>query len=176
MILKDRCFRCLSLFFIIVFIVGDTMSEKKKTNEVNETQPKGNNARQSLAEKLILFAVFIVFAALVVSFAYNWNYVGEEDSGDVVSFQYTTSKKTPIVVYDSGEQSGMEELVTDKININTATLDELDSLPGIGPSKAQAIIDYRDKESIFTCPEDIKKVSGIGDKIYEQIKDKITVE
>ena len=152
------------------------MSEKKKANEANETRPKGNDGRQSLAEKLILFVVFMVFAAIVVSFAYNWNYVGEGDSGDVVSFQYTTSRKSPLVVESTDGQGGEGVSVTDKININTATLDELDSLPCIGPSKAQAIIDYREKVSIFTSPEDIKNVSGIGDKTYEQIKDMITVE
>ena len=153
------------------------MSEKKETHEANDTKSSENNGKQSLAEKLILFAVFMVFAALVVAFAYNWNYVGKGDSREVVSFQYTTSKKAPINTENGGGPSGASSLnITDKINLNTATLEQLDSLPGIGPSKAQAIIDYREKESIFTKPEDIKKVSGIGDKTYEQIKDMITVE
>ncbi|KJS17354.1 MAG: hypothetical protein VR69_05245 [Peptococcaceae bacterium BRH_c4b] len=61
------------------------------------------------------------------------------------------------------------------VNINTAGLAELDTLPGIGPSLAQRIISYREENGTFTDPEDIKKISGIGDKKYEQLKDFITV-
>lgn len=60
------------------------------------------------------------------------------------------------------------------ININTATLEELDALPGIGPSKAQAIIDYRQKYGKFTRKEDLMGVSGIGEKTYAELKDLIT--
>ncbi len=62
------------------------------------------------------------------------------------------------------------------INLNTATLAELDKLPGIGPAKAQAIIDYRDKKGGFTKKSQIKNVSGIGDATYEKIEGMITVE
>lgn len=60
------------------------------------------------------------------------------------------------------------------ININTATKEELMTLTGIGESKAEAIISYREKTA-FTKIEDIKNVSGIGDSIYEDIKNNITV-
>lgn len=60
-----------------------------------------------------------------------------------------------------------------KININTATEAELVQLPGIGPVTAQKIIDYRESNGKFSNVEDIKNVSGIGDKKFEQIKDKI---
>ncbi len=61
------------------------------------------------------------------------------------------------------------------ININTAGMAELETLPGIGPSLAGRIIDYREKNGYFTDPEDVKKVSGIGDKKYEQLKNFISV-
>lgn len=60
-----------------------------------------------------------------------------------------------------------------KISINTATKEELLTLPDIGDSKANAIIEYREK-SKFKSIEDIKKVSGIGDKLYDKIKEFIT--
>ena len=62
-----------------------------------------------------------------------------------------------------------------KININVATLDELKILPGIGDAKASAIIDYRNTNGNFKSIEEIKNISGISDKLYEQIKDFITV-
>ncbi len=61
-----------------------------------------------------------------------------------------------------------------KININTATKDELDNLEGIGETIAQRIIDYR-KEHPFKTIYDLKKVSGIGNKTFEKIEDSITV-
>jgi competence protein ComEA len=61
------------------------------------------------------------------------------------------------------------------ININTASASELDTLPGIGPTTAQKIIDYRQQNGPFVSKEDIINVSGIGPGTYERIKDLITV-
>lgn len=62
------------------------------------------------------------------------------------------------------------------ININTANLEQLDSLPGIGPAIAQRIIDYRETVGNFTRIEDITEVSGIGEATFAKIKDMIVVE
>jgi competence protein ComEA len=64
---------------------------------------------------------------------------------------------------------------TAAINLNTATKDELVALPGIGPAKAQAIIDYRSKNGAFKSIEELKDVKGIGAKRYEKIKGELTV-
>jgi competence protein ComEA len=61
-----------------------------------------------------------------------------------------------------------------KVNVNTASAAELASLPGIGPSKAQAIVEHRAKEP-FTRAEDLRKVKGIGPKLYDAIREQITV-
>ncbi len=63
-----------------------------------------------------------------------------------------------------------------KININTAGESELDTLEGIGPATAKAIIQYRNQNGPFKSIEDIKKVKNIGDVKFNNMKDKITVE
>jgi len=63
-----------------------------------------------------------------------------------------------------------------KVNINTASVEELDkALPGIGPTLAQRIVDYREQHGPFRSPEDLKNVSGIGERRFEQIKDLVTI-
>lgn len=62
-----------------------------------------------------------------------------------------------------------------KISINKASKEELMNLSGIGESKALDIIDYRSKNGLFKSIEDLKQVSGIGDKLFEKIKDQITI-
>lgn len=61
------------------------------------------------------------------------------------------------------------------VNINTAGAEELDTLPGIGPSMAKRIIEFRETEGAFTAIEDIKKVKGIGEAKFEKMKDKICI-
>src|SRR5689334_24176082 len=61
------------------------------------------------------------------------------------------------------------------VNINTATKEELDALPGIGPVKAQAIIDYRNANGPFKTPEDVMKVKGIKEGEFGKIKDQISI-
>lgn len=63
-----------------------------------------------------------------------------------------------------------------KVNINTATAQELTALPGIGPAKAEAIIQYREANGPFKAVDELNKVKGIGDKILEKIKDEITID
>ena len=62
-----------------------------------------------------------------------------------------------------------------RVDINVASADELARLPGIGPSKAKAIVEYRSEEP-FRKAEDLRKVKGIGDKLFERVKDQIMVE
>ena len=62
-----------------------------------------------------------------------------------------------------------------KVNINTAPASELETLPRIGPKVAQRIVDFRTKNGNFKKVEEIMKVQGIGEKVYENIKGLITV-
>ena len=77
-----------------------------------------------------------------------------------------------VVITDSNVE---ENEVDSKVNINTASKEKLETLPGVVETTAQKIIDYREANGKFKTIEDIKNVSGIGDSKYESLKDKITV-
>jgi len=62
-----------------------------------------------------------------------------------------------------------------RINLNTAGVDELTSLPGIGPSYAKRIVDFREKNGPFKKVEDLLNVQGIGEKTLERIRERVTV-
>jgi competence protein ComEA len=64
----------------------------------------------------------------------------------------------------------------DKININKADETQLQEIPGIGPAKASAIIEYRELNGSFKTIDDIKNITGIGDKTFEKLKDSISVK
>ena len=92
-------------------------------------------------------------------------YVSKENGN--VDINASTSKNTGVSKNTSTKSN--------KININTATQTELETLPGIGPSTAIKIINYRKENGKFANIEDIKKVSGIGDSKYAKIKDLIKI-
>lgn len=71
---------------------------------------------------------------------------------------------------------GSEGIATGKVNINRASLSELQTISGIGAKRAQDIIDYRETSGLFQSVDDLKKVSGIGDKTFDKIKELITVD
>ena len=77
-------------------------------------------------------------------------------------------EKEPVMESDGATQTGL-------ISINTATLEELMTLPGIGESKAQLIIDYRETCGNFTKTEELMNISGIGESIYEKLLPYITL-
>lgn len=80
----------------------------------------------------------------------------------------TTKQDEEALLEESKEEGGL-------ININTATKEELLTLSGVGETKAEAVIKYREENGKYENIEDIKKVSGIGDSLFEKIKDNITV-
>ncbi|MBB6454341.1 competence protein ComEA [Salirhabdus euzebyi] len=81
-----------------------------------------------------------------------------------------------IVIFKVGEEQGIWQTEkNNKIRINSASKEELQSLSGIGPSKAEAIIQYREENGPFQTIEDLTLVTGIGEKIVEKIKDDILI-
>ena len=95
----------------------------------------------------------------------------EEDIGDE---DIIDSKSGDNIIIEENTVSSNNS--TQTININKATEKEFETLPGIGPSLASKIIEYRNQNGKFGSIEDIKNVNGIGDNKYEKIKDLITVK
>lgn len=92
--------------------------------------------------------------------------------------QIQVNSKTPVnnsneQVNDTNSNSPNNNSSSNLININTATKEDLDTLPGIGPATAQKIIDYRQEHGNFSSIEDIKNVKGIGEAKFSKMQDKI---
>ena len=120
--------------------------------------------------------------------------ITEEADLSKVNLAYKVSDGQKIYIPSINEkdlQTGTEEYITneagkniiveeeetnkEKVNINTATQTELETLSGIGPSTALKIINYRNENGKFKTKEDIKNVPGIGEQKYESIKENINI-
>jgi competence protein ComEA len=95
-------------------------------------------------------------------------HIGEVSSPGSENIQNTSDH--PSGQYSSGSRA------ESRININTASTDTLQALPGIGQVMAQRIVDYRDTNGSFTSIDDLEQVQGIGTNILDTIRDQITVE
>ncbi len=94
-------------------------------------------------------------------------YVPSIEEGQMIADHNDKSENQNMITGNTGTGSGL-------ININTADSEELQSIPGIGPSKAQLIIDYRTQSGYFSKPEDIMLIKGIKEGLFNKIKDRIT--
>ncbi|MED3985294.1 helix-hairpin-helix domain-containing protein [Peribacillus simplex] len=91
--------------------------------------------------------------------------IGEEDKGYLENMQVGSSGDA----VSGGTSGGL-------VNLNTATQEDLETLTGIGPSKANAILEYRETVGKFKEVDELKKVTGIGDKTFERLRDSILVK
>ena len=106
------------------------------------------------------------------------NQAVEVSDGDMIvlctlqEWEQAKSQQTELI---SGDLSGLQQEADGRININTADVTQLCTIPGIGESRAQSIVTYREQNGAFGAVEDIMKVSGIKDGLFQKIKDKIKV-
>lgn len=101
-------------------------------------------------------------------------YIGQEDDPSQKDMQ--ASNNSSDSAGNLANSSSASNSQDSKININSADESQLETISGVGPSTAKKIIDYREKEGKFSSIEDIKNVSGIGDKKFESMKDSIDVK
>lgn len=94
------------------------------------------------------------------------------DDEELAKQNYITDGAGENIIISSEEKNEDNKIV----NINTASLAEIETLPGIGPSIATKIVEYREQNGKFKVIEDIKNVTGIGDSKFDKIKDYIKVK
>lgn len=135
----------------------------------------GGLLAQASVEALNLAAPLEDGKQLVVPFADGTEVTTASEEGQVVLPSSTESEVSPPFDFSSESETPAAESNGELVNLNTATLDELNSLPGIGPTLAQRIIDYRTQNGNFSTIEDLMNVSGIGVSTFEEIKNLITV-
>ena len=100
----------------------------------------------------------------------------EPTSGSADTRSFSAASATESTASGPAPEAVPETTDTGRININTATASQLDSLPGIGPVLAQRIIDYREAHGPFTALAQLMQVEGIGEKRLSAILDLITIE
>ena len=125
----------------------------------------------------ILVTITLAFVTLVIGIQLGRNM----NNGDVTIRMSAESATRPSDAIEtaadsSDTQTATQSVLGKKMNINTATAEELDALPGIGPVLAQRIIDYRQENGAFSDASELARVTGIGEKKLNEIIELITVE
>lgn len=107
---------------------------------------------------------------------YNYKKSNETSNINCASFECVCPDvKNDACIEKNLKAENNKKETNNKVSINNATKEDLMSLTGIGESKANAIINYRNENGLFKQIEDIKNVSGIGDSVFEKIKNNITL-
>ena len=135
--------------------------------------PDGDAERINLAEPLV------DGSALIVPAKGNAASTGQSGIVSAVIPSAGVSGSAPSAAKAAPAQTSKDpaaEKADKGVNINTAGLQELMTLPGVGESRAHAIIQYRSEKGAFRSPEELKRISGIGDKIYERMKEHVRIQ
>lgn len=118
-------------------------------------------------EKIRKFMIPVLVAIIAIGSSVSYL-----KKGDVLIEKKETVQES--ISMETGPET--EEKASSKVNLNTASEEELQIAPGIGPAKAQAIIKYRNEYGNFSSVDELIEISGIGEKTLQKIKDYYTVE
>lgn len=138
-------------------IKADTDTKKTDTEETKE--------KNRISDKTVIRLLIAIIIILLI-------YILGMQALDILN-------NIPYETQVTAEETIIEnttEAVNNKVNINSDNIFELTSLKGIGKAKAEAIIEYRKENGDFISIDELKEVPGIGDSLFEQIKNSITVE
>ena len=167
----------------IALIEGNENNDEKIENKISKIKVHitGEVLKQGLIEldEGSRIADAINEAGNITEFAdlSKVNLAYELSDGQKVYIPSIKDETEEYISESAGESVLEDEDVKDgKININTADIDLLQTINGVGESLASKIIDYRKQNGKFKSVEDLKNVSGIGDKKFEDIKDKVIVK
>lgn len=160
-------------------IKKETTNRQKQTvnNTDGETEDDKISSQLKKYKTANICLIALIFALL--AFFVGQRYIERNSTDELSLFNPPTDSTTAFSQTEATEN--FEENTTlspdsSLININTATKQELQTLEDIGEIRAQKIIEYRETYGNFSSTRELLKVSGIGEKTYEKIKDKITVE
>lgn len=182
----------IALFAVLTFAAffGIYDAYKDGSVEVNLTQNEDNTEEKNIANDEDKTVVYIEGAVAKPGLVYIGNNarIGEvvETAGGLLANadidnlnmadKVSDGQKITIPFANANETLTVDAVgKSDLININTATAEELQKLPRVGPATAKNIIDYREKNGNFKSIEDIKKVPRIGQKTFEKFRDMIRI-
>lgn len=156
-----------------VYEVNDSMNVLDVINLAGGLKKKASTSNLNLSKKLTDQMVIVVSSKEKINKVIKYNTQTVKNDATI-----NTSNQEGLVIEDESinnlEINESKNTTNTLININTASIEDLTKLPGIGKSKAELIIEYRNNSS-FNTIDDIKNIKGIGESVFEKFKDQITV-
>jgi competence protein ComEA len=163
--------------------IGPTLADRIVAGRPYKNADELANVKGLSKSKVDAFQDQITFGKAKKSTTKSTKTTTESSSAETSSSSKSTTYSKPTTTHDSYSSKTVTTTTSSSgklapgqtVNINTASAEQLDALPGIGPTKAQAIIDYRSEHGRFSSIEDIQNVKGIKEGEFSKIKDYIRV-